>query len=349
MSDPAGDRASDPAGRVEAAAAALGDLGRRGVPLGPLTTYKVGGPAALFAEVASEADLDRVAKAVSASGVDVLVVGKGSNLLVADAGWPGLAVVLAERFTEVRTEAGGTRVRAGGAAALPRVARWTVREGLTGFEWAVGVPGSIGGAVRMNAGGHGSDMAATLVEAELVDLATGDRRAVPASGLALGYRRSNVAPHHLVVSAVLGLKPGDRATGDRTISEIVAWRRANQPGGQNAGSVFTNPDGDSAGRLVDAAGGKGLRVRTAEVSPKHANFIQADPGGSADDVLALMAEVRRLVAAHAGVELHAETRVVGFPPDAVAAAGVAVPVLGADPARSEPETTQERAGEEGSR
>jgi UDP-N-acetylmuramate dehydrogenase len=86
--------------------------------------------------------------------------------------------------------------------------------------------------------------------------------------------------------------------------------------------VFTNPDGDSAGRLVDAAGGKGLRVRTAEVSPKHANFIQADPGGSADDVLALMAEVRRLVAAHAGVALHAETRVVGFPPDAVAAAGV---------------------------
>jgi UDP-N-acetylmuramate dehydrogenase len=313
-----------PADRVSSAADALGELGRRGVPLGPLTTYKVGGPAALFAEVASDADLDRVAKATSASGVDVLVVGKGSNLLVADAGWPGLAIVLGEAYADVWTGAGASRVRAGGAAALPRVARWTVREGLTGFEWAVGVPGSIGGAVRMNAGGHGSDMAASLVEAELVDLATGERRAVPAADLDLGYRRSNVAPHHLVVSATLQLEPGDRVAGDRTISEIVAWRRANQPGGQNAGSVFTNPEGDSAGRLVDAAGGKGLRVGTAEVSPKHANFIQADPGGSADDVLALMAEVRRRVADHAGVELHAETRVVGFPPDAVAAAGVVV-------------------------
>ena len=312
--------------RVGAAADALGELARRDVPIGPLTTYKVGGPAALFVEVASHDDLDRVAKATSASGLDVLVVGKGSNLLVADAGWPGLAVVLGEAFAEVRTEGadgGAARVRAGGAAALPRVARWTVREGLTGFEWAVGVPGSIGGAVRMNAGGHGSDMAASLVEAELVDLATGDRRAVPAADLDLGYRQSNVAPHHLVVSAVLGLAPGDRETGDRTISEIVAWRRANQPGGQNAGSVFTNPEGDSAGRLIDAAGCKGLRVGTAEVSPKHANFIQADPGGSADDVLALMAEVRRRVADHAGVELHAETRVVGFPREAVAAAGVA--------------------------
>jgi UDP-N-acetylmuramate dehydrogenase len=309
---------------IDAAADALGDLGRRGVPLGPLTTYKVGGPAALFAEVTSDADLDRVAKAVSASGVDVLVVGKGSNLLVADAGWHGLAVVLGDRFAGIAAEGDGTRVRAGAAAALPRVARWTVRAGLTGFEWAVGVPGSIGGAVRMNAGGHGSDMAASLVDAELVDLATGERRTVPAAGLALGYRRSNVAPHHLVVSAAVQLKPGDRATGDRTISEIVAWRRANQPGGQNAGSVFTNPDGDSAGRLVDAAGGKGLRVGTAEVSQKHANFIQADPGGSADDVLALMAEVRRRVAEHAGVDLHAETRVVGFPSDAVAAAGAAL-------------------------
>ncbi|HEY8525906.1 MAG TPA: UDP-N-acetylmuramate dehydrogenase [Acidimicrobiales bacterium] len=305
--------------RVEAAAEILGALGRRDVRLAPFTTYKVGGPAALFAEVRTEDDLERVTRAVAATGVPVLVVGKGSNLLVADAGFPGLAIVLGDGFAGVTAD--GTRVRAGAAAALPRVARWTVRQGLTGFEWAVGVPGSVGGAVRMNAGGHGSDMAATLVEAEIVDLAAGERRTVPAADLELGYRRSNVAPHHLVVAATLKLEPGDRATGDRTISEIVAWRRAHQPGGQNAGSVFTNPEGDSAGRLIDAAGCKGLRVGTAEVSPKHANFIQADADGSADDVLALMTEVRRRVAAHSGVELHAETRVVGFPPEAVAAAG----------------------------
>ena len=134
-----------------------------------------------------------------------------------------------------------------------------------------------------------------------------------AADLDLGYRRSNVAPSQVVVEATLALAAGDRKTGERTLSEIVTWRRANQPGGQNAGSVFTNPPGESAGRLIDAAGCKGLRVGTAEVSTKHANFFQADAGGSADDVVALMAEVRRRVLAHSGVDLHPETRLVGFP------------------------------------
>ena len=116
----------------------------------------------------------------------------------------------------------------------------------------------------------------------------------------------------VVVEATLGLAAGDREAGERTLSEIVGWRRANQPGGQNAGSVFTNPPGDSAGRLIDAAGCKGLRVGTAAVSTKHANFFQADAGGSADDVVALMAEVRRRVLDRAGVDLHPETRMVGF-------------------------------------
>jgi UDP-N-acetylmuramate dehydrogenase len=230
---------------------------------------------------------------------------------VADAGFPGVAVVLGEGFAGIDVD--GTRVRAGGAAALPVVARRTVQEGLAGFEWAVGVPGSVGGAVRMNAGGHGSDMAATLESAEIVDLgAGGGPRTVAAADLALGYRRSAVAPRQVVVAATLGLARGDREAGKRTLSEIVAWRRANQPGGQNAGSVFTNPPGDSAGRLIDAAGCKGLRRGTAEVSTKHANFVQADPGGSADDVLALMGEVRRRVEEAFGARLEVETRLVGF-------------------------------------
>jgi UDP-N-acetylmuramate dehydrogenase len=191
-------------------------------------------------------------------------------------------------------------------------ARRTVRAGLTGFEWAVGVPGSIGGAVRMNAGGHGSDMAASLVEARVIDLADGDDAVLPAASLELGYRRSAVGPAHVVVSATLALRPGDRAEGEREIAEIVAWRRANQPGGQNAGSVFTNPLDDSAGRLIDAAGCKALRLGSAEVSPKHANFFQADPGGSANDVRALMDVVRDRVRDHSGVDLHPETRLVGF-------------------------------------
>jgi UDP-N-acetylmuramate dehydrogenase len=246
--------------------------------------------------------------------VPTLVVGRGSNLLVADAGFAGLAVLLGTAYAAV--DIAGADVRAGGAAPLPVVARHTVGAGLTGFEWAVGVPGSIGGAVRMNAGGHGSDMAATLVDATLVDLAAGGDgtgRVVPVADLALGYRRSAVGPGDVVVSATLALAPGDREAGARTLSEIVAWRRENQPGGQNAGSVFTNPPGDSAGRLIDEAGCKGLRHGSAEVSTKHANFFQADPGGSADDIVALMAEVRRRVHDRTGVDLVPETRLVGFP------------------------------------
>ena len=299
--------------RVEAAAAMLRGLSRRDVALGPLTTYRVGGPAALFVQARDVAALERLADVVRATGIDVLVVGKGSNLLVADAGFAGVAVVLGEGFAGVDVD--GVTVRAGAAAALPMVARRTVRAGLTGFEWAVGVPGSIGGGVRMNAGGHGSDMAASLMEASLVDLRAGELRVLPAADLALGYRRSAVQPHQVVTEATLGLAAGDRATGEKLIAEIVAWRRANQPGGQNAGSVFVNPPDDSAGRLVDAAGCKGLRVGSAEVSTKHANFIQADDGGSADDVIALMVDVRRRVAAHSGVELHPETKLVGFSPE----------------------------------
>jgi UDP-N-acetylmuramate dehydrogenase len=295
---------------VERAASLLGERARPNVPLGPLTTYRVGGAADLFVEAESVDDLAALAAAVGETGVPTLVVGKGSNMLVADAGFRGVAVVLGEGFATVDVD--GALVRAGGAALLPVVARRTVKAGLAGFEWAVGVPGSIGGAVRMNAGGHGSDMAASLVEARIVDLATGADRRVPVADLDLAYRQSAVGPGDVVIEATLGLQAGDSAAGQRMLSEIVAWRRANQPGGQNAGSVFTNPPGDSAGRLIDAAGCKGLRIGTASVSTKHANFFQADVDGSADDVVALMDEVRRRVLAHAGVDLHAETRLVGF-------------------------------------
>lgn len=296
---------------VDAAARLLGDLARRDEPIGPRTTYRVGGRAALFAEVGTEEDLKAVAAAVAETAIPVLVVGKGSNLLVTDAGFPGLALVLGEGFATVEVD--GTTVRAGGAAALPIVARQTVRAGLTGFEWAVGVPGSIGGAVRMNAGGHGSEMAHVLRSVRLVDLRTGEDTQVPVADLDLAYRHSAVAPHQLVVAADLALSPGDRSKGEGELSDIVQWRRAHQPGGQNAGSVFANPPGDSAGRLIDTAGAKGLRVGTAEVSTKHANFFQADAGGSADDVYALMVEVRQRVEDASGVRLRAETRLVGFP------------------------------------
>jgi len=296
----------------------LGDRLRRDVPVGPLTTYRVGGPARWFLEVADSDELAAVAAGLAGTGPEVLVVGRGSNLLVSDAGFDGLVLQLGEAFASVDMSPtpgpdGAVVVRAGGAAALPVVARRTVEAGLTGFEWAVGVPGSVGGAVRMNAGGHGSDMLASLVMVRLVDLATGEDVEVMATDLDLSYRTSSVSPTQVVVRADLALEPGDRAAGTAALSEIVRWRREHQPGGQNAGSVFTNPADDSAGRLVDTAGCRGLRIGTAEVSTKHANFIQADADGSADDVFALMVEVARRVRDHHGVLLHPETRLVGFP------------------------------------
>jgi UDP-N-acetylmuramate dehydrogenase len=155
-------------------------------------------------------------------------------------------------------------------------------------------------------------MAASLVGVRRLDLRTGEDEQVDAARLDLQYRHSALAPHHLVLEATLQLAPGDRERSEETIREIVTWRREHQPGGPNAGSVFTNPTDDSAGRLIDAAGLKGLRHGTASVSVKHANFIQADEGGSADDVAALMTEVRDRVRAATGVQLVAETRMVGF-------------------------------------
>lgn len=295
---------------VAAAAELLGDRAEHDWPVASVSTYRVGGRAALMLVANDVSDLHFLARAVASTGIDVLVVGNGSNLLVSDQGFAGVAVRLGDGLGRIDID--GTTVVAGGAALLPVVARQTVRAGLAGFEWAVGVPGSIGGAVRMNAGGHGSEMANSLQGVRVFDLETGEDEMVTPAALDLRYRRSSITASQVVVSATLDLSLGDRQAGEAALSEIVRWRRANQPGGPNAGSVFTNPAGDSAGRLIDAAGCKGRRNGTAAVSDKHANFIQADPDGSADDVVALMVEVRDAVEAHSGVRLHPETVLVGF-------------------------------------
>jgi len=319
---------------LDAVAAELGDAGLTVTadrPLGPLTTYRAGGPAALFVAPRHHDELAAVATVLARhADVSVLVIGRGSNLLVADDGFPGVAVQLGEGFDHVVVpdvdddggEAGrSVVVEAGGATSLPVVARRTAAAGLRGFEWAVGVPGSIGGAVRMNAGGHGSDMAAVLVRVRVVDLRTGDDVAVSVGDLDLSYRHSAIGPTQVVASASLRLARGSATAAEAEVSDIVRWRREHQPGGANAGSVFTNPPGDSAGRLIDAAGCKGRRVGSAEVSPKHANFIQVDGDGRASDVVALMAEVRAAVRDAFGTDLAAETRLVGFDDETVSLAG----------------------------
>jgi UDP-N-acetylmuramate dehydrogenase len=245
---------------------------------------------------------------------------------VADAGFDGLVLRLGSGFAGLTlpdpavvgpasTETGPDdrpAVRAGAALSLPVLARRVADAGWSGLSWAVGVPGSVGGAVRMNAGGHGSDMAACLVRYRWVDL-LGDGGGVDGvAQLDYGYRRSTVGSSQVVLEAELAVARGSAEEERASVSEIVRWRREHQPGGSNAGSVFTNPEGDSAGRLIEAAGLKGFRLGTAQVSEKHANFIQADKGGRADDVRSLMEHVRTVVRDRSGVDLQAEVRLLGF-------------------------------------
>ncbi len=306
----------------------LGPRVRRDVSLAQFTTYKVGGPARLFLKARSIDDLHAVSNALREQRVPLLVIGRGSNLLIADEGFDGLVVMLGE-FAEDITwpeRPAVPRVVAGGAVALPVLARQSAARGLTGFEWGVGVPGSVGGAVRMNAGGHGSDIASSVESVKVFHLAKGIVANVKADDLGLRFRGSDVRAHHVVLSASFALSWGDQTASEKEISEIVRWRRERQPGGHNAGSVFVNPepDGGSAGAIIDRLGLRGLRIGSAEVSEKHANFIQCDPDGSAHDVAELMAHVRSRVYDELGIDLHSEVRLVGFDPDVARDAGAQV-------------------------
>jgi UDP-N-acetylmuramate dehydrogenase len=196
---------------------------------------------------------------------------------------------------------------------LPVLARRVADGGWSGLAWAVGVPGSVGGAVRMNAGGHGSDMAACVYRYTWVDLLSEAEGTGDLERLRYGYRSSSVGASELVLDAQLLVTPGSAEHERAEVRSIVQWRRSHQPGGANAGSVFTNPPGDSAGRVIEAAGLKGCRIGTAHVSEKHANFIQSDKGGRAGDVWALIAHVREVVLERRGVALSTEVRLLGFP------------------------------------
>jgi len=283
---------------------------QRDISLAPLTSYKLGGDAAWFVEVINEAHLDAVLGSVP-PGLDVLILGKGSNLLVADRGFSGLVIRLAGNFLDIVVAADGS-VEAGGAAPLPRLARTSGEAGRCGLEFYAGIPGTVGGAVIMNAGGHGSDTAHHLISAVVVDRATGERSNRTPTDLGLGYRSSNLGPDQIVTSARFATSPCTRPEAEARIREITRWRKQHQPGGTfNAGSVFRNPDGDAAGRLIDETGLKGLRCGGVAVSEIHANFFTADEDATAQDVWDLAWAVRRRVGEATGVWLVPEIRFVG--------------------------------------
>ncbi|MBI5090429.1 MAG: FAD-binding protein [Actinobacteria bacterium] len=208
------DRGGDVAARSDRAVRVLGSLADLDVPLAPMTTYRVGGAAAVFVRPATVDDLVAVATAWRETALPMLVVGRGSNLLVADDGHPGIAVSLLGLSNAITLgeadDEGRVVVDAGGAVSLPVLARRTVAASITGFEWAVGVPGSVGGGVRMNAGGHGSDMASCLADVDLFDLSIGVEQRVAAGELGLRFRGSDLADHQLVLSARLTLARGSR-------------------------------------------------------------------------------------------------------------------------------------------
>lgn len=277
-------------------------------PLGPLTTFRVGGAADVFVEAETTSDLAAVGE-LAAEGVAVAIVGRGSNLLVADAGFRGIAVKLGRGFrTHEETDDG---LRLGGAVYLPAAAKLTARLGLTGFEFAAEIPATFGGAVRMNAGAHDACMADVLSTATVFDVASGIERTVATADLDYAYRHSSLGAHDIVTGGEINLGPADpRAVGAR-IREYLEWRRTHQPPGRSAGSVFVNPPGDAAGRLIEEAGAKGMRIGGAEVSPVHANFIVASPDATASDVWQLITRVRDLVEERCGVALRPEVRFLG--------------------------------------
>jgi UDP-N-acetylenolpyruvoylglucosamine reductase len=282
-------------------------------PLARLTTVRTGGPADYFARPSSQADLVTLLAWAKEIGTPVGVIGSGSNLLVADDGFRGLAMKLGGALTAVERD--GSHLLCGGGARLPSAAGKTPTWGLSGLEFGINIPGTVGGAVRMNANAYGGQLAEVLEWVE-VSTATGTERRTP-EAFDFVYRNSNLAEGEIVSRASFALTPGDPEEIKATLASMRDRRRDAQPSGiKTFGSTFKNPDdpraeGRSAGQLLEAAGCRGLEVGGARFSEKHANFVENMGEATTADVLALMAEGRRRVKEKFGVELEPEVQVLG--------------------------------------
>jgi UDP-N-acetylenolpyruvoylglucosamine reductase len=286
---------------------------QRDYPLARLTTIRTGGPAELFARAGSLEELERLLAWAGQEGVDVGVVGSGSNLLVADAGVQGLVVKLDKELSKIEID--GTRIECGGGARLPSVSARAAQAGLAGLEFGVNIPGTVGGAVRMNANAYGGQLARVLEWVDVVDR-SGTRRRAPEE-LGFRYRRSNLQLGEVVARASFLLERADSAQVKAALADMRARRKAAQPSGiKTFGSTFKNPDdpraeGRTAGQLLEAAGCRGARIGGASFSSKHANFIVNHGDATTADVVALMAEGRRRVFERFGIELEAEVQALG--------------------------------------
>jgi UDP-N-acetylmuramate dehydrogenase len=293
---------------------------QRDFPLARLTTIRTGGPAELFARPGSQAELERLLAWAASEAIEVGVIGSGSNLLVADAGVRGLIVKLDNDLSKIEVDR--TRILCGGGARLPAVAARAAQAGLTGIEFGVNIPGTVGGAVRMNANAYGGELARVLEWVDVVGASGTERRSPDALGF--GYRRSTIGAGEVVAMGSFALHEATVEGVKRTLAEMRSRRRAAQPSGiKTFGSTFKNPDdsratGRTAGQLLEQAGCRGLRVGGASFSAKHANFIENDGEATTADVVSLMFEGRRRVRERFGIVLEPEVQVLGPvqpPPD----------------------------------
>ena len=280
-------------------------------PLATRTSFGIGGPADFFAEMARPEMIEKTVEGCRERGIPYLLLGAGTNLLIADAGVEGLVVRVVNRDHHVE----GTRLRAGAGLKMMRLARIAADAGLRGFEFAIGVPGTVGGAVYQNAGCWGKELCEVLVEACGFQPGAG-RMTWTAADLQLGYRTSALrdgALHgSLVIEATVRLQRGDGEEAKRMMAKLTRERNETQPiKTKNCGSVFKNPPGDSAGRLIQAAGLKGARQGAAAISELHGNFIVNEGGALAADVARLIQHAQAKVVERFGVKLEPEVEFVG--------------------------------------
>lgn len=290
--------------------AACGARVRTAFAMAPLTTFRIGGPAAIYLEPESERDLIAVGEAVRQTGVPYAVIGKGSNLLVSDQGFPGIVLRLGRGFRWAARD--GDTLSAGGSMPLPALAGVALSHGLSGLEFGVAIPASLGGAVRMNAGAHAHELSEVVTSVDVFELEAGASWRVPAIEAGFAYRSSFLPADGVVIGATVELAAGEPSHIRALMDEAREWRRRTQPVAEpNCGSVFKNPPGDHAARLIEAAGGKGRSVGGASVSAKHANFIATSEGARAADVVELVRSIQDLVAARFDIRLEPEVHLVG--------------------------------------
>lgn len=278
-------------------------------PMARHTTYRIGGPAALYVVADSLADLAQTIRVCDEEGLDWIVLGKGSNVLVADAGYGGAVITLGRDFRKHALD--GEELRAGAGVVLAHLVQEAFSQGLSGLEFAVGVPGTFGGALAMNAGSRDEWIGGIVESVTLYTPGIG-LVAVRGPEVAWGYRTSGLTSRGIIVEGVVRLQRGDESRIRLTMEASLKRRRVSQPMGMpSAGSVFVNPEGDSAGRLIEASGLMGYRIGGAVVSEMHANFIVNSGGASALDVVRLVRHVRSVVNDQHGIELRPEIRFLG--------------------------------------